>query len=1202
MCDSGDSIQSSSASVPNIGDVAVETVPNSTTKCLATVDDAKCDNDVAMVTEKKSMESNVNANNSDQESETEQRNTSTSNAGESEYESANEEDIDDFENTPSTEVTLLPSNKTVISSNNVITNDLNADKANITENVDELEKDSNKLENGIETNEEFLNNKQQQKSVDYSSNNEDEEEENYGDEVENLADQNVQITKQGENDEEFDEYSDEEDDDDIDDEEEVEEFIDDDDTFDEADEGLIIDSKSIEDLTNKLSIEDERENGDGQESENIDSKSLKAAQAGNKSVKKSEVEDKRNPQYIPRKGPFYEHDDRNDDQDDKVNSTPETADADNKVDDNDSEKNKPKKRLVASMKLRSDEMIDDENDLDQTSTKSVSKEKLHDLSNAHITDGIDKVTNNIKVDSKSPRDVKKPKPIWDSKDRWSHDKFNVDDQKPKSREELINSYGYDIRNENEAPKSLRRSKYGKGPTKYARRSEDENAYAKKALRKVIARPSQQKNSSISKQDIVRESRNSQSPVNLQPIGKKDVNYQYLDGKPKEIRKSFSKEVQHSSRFNNSRSSNNTDTASRGYDRVFVNKSKLENKSDRSRSSYNNQERDISRLQHIESNDIRKDNKVVEVEPTDRSKELFTNDDFPELSSSAKKSSAIAIDSGKKNKTSPPPPLQQQHDSIIYYGTQQQQPNMKPIKEVHHPSMVEPKDNNGVDSDSLPSKPNQQTSQMIKGQLNDNVRYSKNRNYPIESRDYHNSNNWNNRSLSGGGGGKLVPPFGANVNQPQQQQQQQPSTKKQPPTVVNTIVKEDMNSNNHESKESLSNDTRPKRYSSIRQQRTIQIPSNQGHVVQSPINNIQQQQFVSVTKSNVTMPPQQYMGMNSTSAKANIVPPEITSNKSSYYDPVSANDQSGNMLPNAVSHVHAGHGHNYPSNTGTNAGGAAAYMPTPAPMMAYYDPNGATGPNSGTTTTALPAPLGITQAYYTTDQTGTHQPTPNYYLTTADLTAVAYHPAFHLQANYTPTLASHQAHVANRYLNTTPTNAGSAESNRYLQTAPPTPNSAQILVAGQPYPPPMQAAFPAGYPQFPTAAAASANTTQAVAAAGALGTSSPLPAGYPSVPIVSSTSNSTVVSTPQQTPSGYPELYRGGITYYDIQSQQQAMQRHLQHNITSQPQQQQPAPTRKPKTADNVDNSGVEGNDNSSGNAGPNQKAPSNASNEISVSN
>lgn len=158
----------------------------------------------------------------------------------------------------------MPSKKTVISSNNVITNDLNADKANITENVDELEKDSNKLENGIETNEEFLNNKQQQKSVDYSSNNEDEEEENYGDEVENLADQNVQITKQGENDEEFDEYSDEEDDDDIDDEEEVEEFIDDDDTFDEADEGLIIDSKSIEDLTNKLSIEDERENGDGQ--------------------------------------------------------------------------------------------------------------------------------------------------------------------------------------------------------------------------------------------------------------------------------------------------------------------------------------------------------------------------------------------------------------------------------------------------------------------------------------------------------------------------------------------------------------------------------------------------------------------------------------------------------------------------------------------------------------------------------------------------------------------------------------------------------------------------------------------------------------------------------------------------------------------------------------------------------------------------
>ena len=180
----------------------------------------------------------------------------------------------------------------------------------------------------------------------------------------------------------------------------------------------------------------------------------------------------------------------------------------------------------------------------------------------------------------------------------------------------------------------------------------------------------------------------------------------------------------------------------------------------------------------------------------------------------------------------------------------------------------------------------------------------------------------------------------------------------------------------------------------------------------------------------------------------------------------------------------------------------------------------------------------------------------------------------------PTHHTHQSHVTNSYLNTTPANVPSAESNRYLQTAPSTQNAAPILVPNQTYQPPLQTAFPSGYPQFPPAQPA--NTS-------ALGTSSPLPAGYPNVPIGNSSSTGASVPSAQQTPSGYPELYRGGITYYDIHSQQQAMQRHqLHHNISHQQ-------IRRGKGGDNPDSVDVGGGDVTG------SKHPA-AKNEISVSN
>lgn len=67
-----------------------------------------------------------------------------------------------------------------------------------------------------------------------------------------------------------------------------------------------------------------------------------------------------------------------------------------------------------------------------------------------------------------------------SQDRWTHDRFDEGEQAPKSRNELVSSYGYDIRNEDGPPRARRRRRYGRGPSKYTRNWEDEMAYTKQS--------------------------------------------------------------------------------------------------------------------------------------------------------------------------------------------------------------------------------------------------------------------------------------------------------------------------------------------------------------------------------------------------------------------------------------------------------------------------------------------------------------------------------------------------------------------------------------------------------------------------------------------------------------------------------------------------------------------------------------------------
>ena len=134
--------------------------------------------------------------------------------------------------------------------------------------------------------------------------------------------------------------------------------------------------------------EDEREAGDGQEETAVD-----------------DDEDRRNPQYIPKRGVFYEHDDREEDE----------------------------------------------------------------VENSEAKEGEE-----AEADEKRPSKQK----VWRSEqsEKWGHDKFLELEQEPKTKDELVAAYGYDIRNEDNAPRARRRRRYGRGPNKYTRKWEDEEAY------------------------------------------------------------------------------------------------------------------------------------------------------------------------------------------------------------------------------------------------------------------------------------------------------------------------------------------------------------------------------------------------------------------------------------------------------------------------------------------------------------------------------------------------------------------------------------------------------------------------------------------------------------------------------------------------------------------------------------------------------
>lgn len=87
---------------------------------------------------------------------------------------------------------------------------------------------------------------------------------------------------------------------------------------------------------------------------------------------------------------------------------------------------------------------------------------LHNYLNNKIFSSFTSDTNNAEneegVEEKPQTPVQK-KTSKKSSDRWTHDFYDESEQAPKSRTELVNSYGYDIRNEDGPPRTRRNRRY-----------------------------------------------------------------------------------------------------------------------------------------------------------------------------------------------------------------------------------------------------------------------------------------------------------------------------------------------------------------------------------------------------------------------------------------------------------------------------------------------------------------------------------------------------------------------------------------------------------------------------------------------------------------------------------------------------------------------------------------------------------------------
>ncbi|XP_034664249.1 protein CASC3 [Drosophila subobscura] len=199
----------------------------------------------------------------------------------------------------------------------------------------------------------------------------------------------------------------------------------DDDDDDES--GSEEESETDEDDVGSETTEDDRHSGTVSGNDNCQDRSVADSEA-----QKKVDEDRSNPQYIPKRGTFYEHDDR----------TAETEGG-----------------LVPETENSSQSVPESNGDVNGVSASSATP------------------SGQPPAISQASKTMRQWQPASGG-DRWSHDKFELHEQAPKSRTELLQSYGYDIRNEDAPPRARRRRRYTRGPSKYSRNWEDEQAYLK----------------------------------------------------------------------------------------------------------------------------------------------------------------------------------------------------------------------------------------------------------------------------------------------------------------------------------------------------------------------------------------------------------------------------------------------------------------------------------------------------------------------------------------------------------------------------------------------------------------------------------------------------------------------------------------------------------------------------------------------------
>ena len=173
-------------------------------------------------------------------------------------------------------------------------------------------------------------------------------------------------------------------------------------------------------------------------------------------VKKARKKKEVDPAAIPRKGYFFEHDNREDDEEDPVEAEKKEVPAKIEILGEVQPKNEEETREKSELReeadknedLKSEEVVKSE---EITKNETAEKPAANKSVRPKISGQIQKFGANKGGKSNFRRKMlsENSESACDEEARWSHDKFDLTEQQPKSKTELVKRYGFDIREEEE---------------------------------------------------------------------------------------------------------------------------------------------------------------------------------------------------------------------------------------------------------------------------------------------------------------------------------------------------------------------------------------------------------------------------------------------------------------------------------------------------------------------------------------------------------------------------------------------------------------------------------------------------------------------------------------------------------------------------------------------------------------------------------